>query len=76
MKTIIQFSLSKGKKYYVAQSVELPIVTQAKTLDKLIKNIKEALHLFLKDADLQEIGIAKKPSIMVNFEIPQLVTYA
>lgn len=45
MKHIIQFHISKGDKYYVAQGVDLPVITQGKTLDELTENIKEAVEL-------------------------------
>ena len=47
MKNIIQFYINKGENYYVAQGVDLPVVTQGKTLDELMKNIKEAVELHL-----------------------------
>ncbi len=47
MRSIIQFNIQKGDKYYVARGINLPIVTQAKTLDELSKNIKEAVVLHL-----------------------------
>jgi len=75
MKSIIQFSIQKGKKYYVAQGVELPIVTQAKTLDELTRNINEAVSLHLEGENLEELGLIKKPSVLVNFELPR-VAYA
>lgn len=56
MKSIIQFTIQKYKKYYVAQGVELAIVTQGKTLDELIRNINEAVSLHLEGEDLAEQG--------------------
>lgn len=49
MEILIQFHIFKGEKYYVAECTDLPIVTQAKTLDELTANIKEALELHLED---------------------------
>lgn len=72
MKSIIQFTIQKGDKYYVAQGVELPIVTQGKTLDELTKNINEAVSLHLEGEDLAGLGLVKKPSVLVNFELPQI----
>ena len=72
MKRIIQFQISKGEKYYVAQGVELPIVTQAKTLDELAENIKEATALHLEGEDLGELGISSSPSVLINFELTDL----
>ncbi len=35
--------------YYVAECLEVNIVTQGKTLDLLIENLKEAVELFFED---------------------------
>lgn len=45
MKKIIQVHIYKGEKYYIAECFDLPVVTQGKTLDELVKNLKEALSL-------------------------------
>lgn len=71
MKNIIQFSISKGDKYYIAHAIDFPIFTQAKTLDGLIKNIKEATDLHFSDEDFKQSGLSQKPSLFVNFEIPK-----
>ncbi len=70
-RNIIQFSISKGEKKYIAHAVDFPIFTQAKTLDELVKNIKEATKLHFSDSDLKQNGLSKEPSLFVNFEIPQ-----
>ena len=47
MKNIIQFSIQKGLDgYYVASANDFAIVTQAKKLEELFENIKEATELF------------------------------
>ena len=71
MKNIIQFSISKGEKQYIAHAVDFPIFTQAKTLDKLVKNIKEATELHFSDESFSKNGLNSRPSLFVNFEIPQ-----
>ncbi len=71
MKQIIQFHIEKGDKYYIAQGVDLPIVTQAQTLDELAHNIREAVDLALDGEDLKELGLSSTPSLLVNFEIPR-----
>ncbi len=71
MKTIIQFTIEKGEKYYIAHANDFPIFTQAETLDELVKNIKEATGLHFSDEDLEENGLKANPSLLVNFEIPQ-----
>jgi predicted RNase H-like HicB family nuclease len=71
MKTIIQFTIQKGDKHYIAHANDFPIFTQAETLDELIGNIKEATELHFSDENLSEAGVKKNPSLLVNFEIPQ-----
>ena len=71
MKSIVQFTIQKGEKYYIAQGVDLPIITQAKTLDALTKNIKEATELHFTGQKASSLGFKKKPSILVNFELPE-----
>ena len=74
MKHIIQFHISRGESTYFAQGVELPIVTQADTLDELAENIKEATALHLEGEDLALLDLAPEPSVLVNFELPYEVS--
>lgn len=71
MKTIIQFTIQKGEKFYIAHANDFLIFTQAETLDELVKNIQEATELHFSDEDLLDSGLKKNPSLLVNFEIPQ-----
>lgn len=70
MKSIIQFSIIKTDGFYSAEAVGFPIITQAKTFEELIQNIKEAVEVYIHDEDLAELGIVKQPSVLMNFEIP------
>ena len=69
MKRIIQFKIYKGENYYIGECVDLPIVTQGKTLDEVAANIKEALSLHLEGEDLSDLDLAPDPSVLVNFEL-------
>ncbi len=71
MKTIVQFTIQKGNKYYTAHANDFPIFTQAETLDELVENIREATDLHFRDENLSESGLVSRPSLFVNFEIPQ-----
>jgi len=70
MKQMIQFHVYKGDTYYVAEGVDLPIITQAKTLDELALNVQEAVELHLDDADLAELNLSASPSVFFNVELP------
>jgi len=69
MKRIIQFRIYKGEKYYVAECIDLPIVTQGKTLDEVVENIREAISLHLEGEDLEELEISPDFSVLVNMEL-------
>ena len=69
MQHIIQFYIYKGDNQYVGEGVNLPVVTQGRTIDEVVKNIKEAVELHLEGENLSEIGLAKNPSVLVNFEL-------
>lgn len=69
MKNIIQIHIYKGDKYYIAEGVNLPIVTQGKTLDELAQNVKEAIGLQLENEDLSVFDLAPNPSVLMNLEL-------
>ena len=57
---------------YVAECVEIPVVTQGATLDETVANLCEATELHLEGADLAEMGLAAKPTIVVTMELEPL----
>ena len=69
MKKIIQVKIYKGDKYFIAECVDLPVVSQGKTLDEAVKNIREAIDLHLEGENLDEWDISPEYSILVNFEL-------
>jgi len=69
MKKIIQVHVSKGERYYVGECIDLPVVTQGETLDELARNLQEAITLHLEGEDLEELGLAPNPSVLVSFEL-------
>ncbi len=73
MKKIIQVHISKGDKYFVAECVDLPVVTQGKTLDELAKNLKEAISLQLEGEDLADFDLVSKPSVLASFELEPII---
>jgi len=48
----IQVRIFRGENQYVAECLDLPVVTQAATLDELASHIREAIGLYLEGADL------------------------
>jgi len=69
MKRTIQVRITKGEKQFVAECLDLPVVTQATTLDELATNIQEAISLHLDGEDLAELGFASDPTILATMEL-------
>ena len=65
----IQVRIFRGESKYVAECLDLPVVTQADTLDELAANIREAISLHLEDEDLGELGFAEDPTILATMEL-------
>lgn len=73
MKKTIQVHIYKGEKYYIAECLDLPVVTQGKTLDELILNLKEAVGLQLEGENLANFDLVAEPSIVANLEVDSLI---
>jgi predicted RNase H-like HicB family nuclease len=69
MKRIIHVRIFRGEKYFVAECFDLPLVTQAATLDELMKNVKEAIALQLEGENPADFGLAPDASILASYEL-------
>lgn len=54
---------------FVAECVEIPVITQGATLDETSRNLREAVALHLQGEDLTKMGLAPSPAIIVTFEL-------
>lgn len=61
---------------FVAECLEIPVVTQGATLDEVTANLREAVALHLEGENLAEFGLAASPSIIVTFELEALAAPA
>ncbi len=69
MKRTIQVRISRGEDQFVAECLDLPVVTQAATLDELTQNIREAIGLHLEGEDLEALGLAPNPTVLATLEL-------
>ena len=72
----IKAFIRKGEKYYVAECLEIPVVTQGKTLDEAVANLKEAVALHLEDEDLEQLGFAPNPTLVITMGTEPLASVA
>jgi predicted RNase H-like HicB family nuclease len=54
---------------YVAECLEIPVVTQGHTLDEVTRRLQEAVALHLADEDLSALGLAPNPTVVVTMEL-------
>ena len=54
---------------YVAECLSLSVVTQGRTLDETMQNLREAIRLHLDGEDLLELGWMPHPPLLVTMEM-------
>jgi predicted RNase H-like HicB family nuclease len=59
----------RGESKYVAECLDLPVVTEGDTLDELASNIQEAISLHLEGENLAELGFSADPTILATMEL-------
>jgi len=69
MKHFIKAYIWQGEEYYVAECMDISVVTQGKTLDEVVKNLQEAVALHLEGEDLAEMGFAPNPGMLLTIEL-------
>jgi predicted RNase H-like HicB family nuclease len=60
--------IARSGRWYFAQCVELPIVTQGRTLDETVANLRAAVELHLEGEDLDALGLAPAVALHVTVE--------
>lgn len=54
--------------FYVAESLELALVTQGRSLDELLRNLRQAVRLHLEGETPGAFGLSASPRIAVTYE--------
>lgn len=62
--------VSRGKGWYTAECLEVGVVTQGRTLDETIQNLREAVGLHLEGEDVAGSGLAAPLTLAVTIEEP------
>ena len=66
----VHATVSRGESSYVAECWEVAVVTQGRTLDEVVFNLREALTLHLEGEDLDSLGLTRSPRLVVTYESP------
>ncbi len=54
---------------YVAECLEISVVTQGRTLDETVKHLQEATALHLEGEHLAAFGLREKPTLVITMEL-------
>lgn len=60
--------ISRSGGWFSAECLELPVVTQGRTLDETVSNLREALALHLEGEDLAALGLSTALALHITFE--------
>ena len=69
MRRTIQVRISKGDRLFVADCLDLPVVTQGASLDEVTLNIREVIGLHLDGENLAALGFSNDPTILATMEL-------
>ncbi|MFQ4135765.1 type II toxin-antitoxin system HicB family antitoxin [Nodosilinea sp. PGN35] len=67
--TIKSFIRPGEQSGYIAECLEISVITQGETLDEVVRNLQEAVSLHLEGEDPAEFGLVCNPHILVTFEL-------
>ena len=67
-RSAIHVLVSESEGWYVAECLEVAVVTQGRSLDETLANLRSALELHLDDEELARAGLAPTLRLVVNFE--------
>jgi predicted RNase H-like HicB family nuclease len=54
---------------YVAECLEIPVVTQGRTFGEVARNLREAVELHLEGEDPAGLGVRERESVLATLEI-------
>ncbi len=72
MRSTIECRIYKGEKFYIAECLDFPVVTQGVTIDEAVLNIQDAISLHLEDENMEDLGFVKSPRLDIRIEIDEL----
>ena len=64
--------VTESEGWYVAECLELAVVTQARSFDELLANLREALALHMEGEDPAWLGLSSAPRLSVSYETAPL----
>lgn len=70
LRKMLHAVIHRDESAYVVECLELPVVTQGRSLDEAVANFREALALHLEDENLAALGLVARPDVQLSYEMP------
>ena len=68
LRETIHTVISESEGAYVAECLEVGVVTQGDSLDETLRNLREAVDLFMDDEEPAALGLVPNPRLAISFE--------
>ncbi len=65
----IHATLQRDGSSYVAECLEIAVVTRGKSLDEVVENLRHALALRLKHEDMAALGLSEHPRVQLIYQM-------
>jgi predicted RNase H-like HicB family nuclease len=69
LREVIHAVIHKDEAAYIAECLEVAVVTQGDTLDEVTENLKQAVSLHLDGEDLASLRLAEHPRLQVVYDV-------
>jgi predicted RNase H-like HicB family nuclease len=57
---------------FVAECLDLPVVSHGKTIDEALENVRQAFELHLEDEDTESLGISMTAPLLTTLQLAPL----
>jgi len=57
---------------FVAECIDLPVVSQGDTIDAALANVRQALELHLEDEDAESLGLSMTAPLLTTLQLAPL----
>jgi len=64
----IHAKVTRGETAFVAECLEVALVTQGRTLDEVVANLEDAVALHLEEEDPTRLGLSPAPRLVITIE--------
>ena len=69
-RTSIHAIVFESEGQFVAECLEVGVVTQGRSLDETLSHLREALALYLEGEDMARLGLSSSPRLVLTYETP------